>query len=239
MAMPRPHEQAGADGAAQAHHGDLRARQALAQPGLALDDRVFVGHAAPAPEFPTHERSFASAAQGARLTARPDWPAFRALFPTLQHKTYLASGSYGLLAAPVEAAFRRYLDDRLEKGVDWGGWGERHEAVRDAVAGLLNAQADEIAVTTSASAGINSLASALRLRGAAQQGRGVQPGIPHRAQIWHAQASRGAIVEHAPEAPTAPCRWSTSTGRSTSGPSSSRSPTSATATARGSTWRAW
>jgi hypothetical protein len=47
----------------------------------------------------------------------------------------------------------------MEKGVDWGGWGERQEAVREAVADLLNAGADEIAVTTSASAGINSLAS--------------------------------------------------------------------------------
>jgi len=134
------------------------------------------------------------------LTAQPDWTAFRALFPTLKHKTYLASGSYGLLAAPVEAAFRRYLDDRLAKGVDWGGWGERQEAVRGAVAGLLNAQADEIAVTTSASAGINSLASALSFEGPRNKVVVSNLEFPTGAQIWHAQASRGAVVTHVPEA---------------------------------------
>ena len=135
------------------------------------------------------------------MTAEPDWTAFRALFPTLEHKAYLASGSYGLLARPVEAAMRRYLDDRLEKGVDWGGWGERQEAVREAVAGLLNATPDEIAVTTSASAGINSLASALSFEGPRNRVVVSNLEFPTGAQIWHAQAPRGAEVAHAPEAP--------------------------------------
>jgi hypothetical protein len=107
------------------------------------------------PEPPPHERRFAPPDKSPILSGHPDWAALRALFPTLRHKAYLASGSYGPLAKPVEAALRLYLDDRLEKGVDWGGWGERQEAVREGVAGLLNADADEIAVTTSASAGIN------------------------------------------------------------------------------------
>lgn len=134
------------------------------------------------------------------MTAEPDWPAFRALFPTLQRKAYLASGSYGLLGAPVEAALRRYLDDRLEMGVDWGGWTERQEAVRAAVAGLLNAGADEVAVTASASAGINSLASALGFEGPRNRVVVSNLEFPTGAQIWHAQASRGAVVEHVPEA---------------------------------------
>ncbi|MBS0361179.1 MAG: aminotransferase class V-fold PLP-dependent enzyme [Proteobacteria bacterium] len=134
------------------------------------------------------------------MTAEPDWAAFRALFPTTQHKAYLASGSYGLLARPVEAAVRRYLDDRLKTGVDWGGWGERQEAVREAVAGLLNATTDEIAVTTSASAGINSLASALDFSGPRNKVVVSNLEFPTGAQIWHAQAPRGAVVEHVPEA---------------------------------------
>jgi hypothetical protein len=40
------------------------------------------------------------------LSGHPDWAALRALFPTLRHKAYLASGSYGLLAKPFEAALR-------------------------------------------------------------------------------------------------------------------------------------
>lgn len=130
-----------------------------------------------------------------------DWAAFRALFPTLQGKAYLASGSYGLLGAPVEAAIRSYVDDRLEKGADWGGWVGKAEAVRDGVAALLNAGPDEIAVTASASAGINSLASALDLSGARNKVVVSNFEFPTGAQIWHAQAPRGAIVEHVPEGP--------------------------------------
>lgn len=129
-----------------------------------------------------------------------DWPAFRALFPTLKDKTYLASGSYGLLARPVEAAFRQYLDDRLARGVDWGGWGARTEAVREGMAGLLNAEADEIAVTTSASDGINSLASAIDFSGPRNKVVVSNLEFPTGAQIWHAQAPRGAVVEHVAEA---------------------------------------
>ncbi len=134
------------------------------------------------------------------MSGAPDWAAFRALFPTLATKTYLASGSYGLLARPVEAAVRRYLDDRLEKGVDWGGWGARTEAVREGMAALLNAGADEIAVTTSASAGVNSLASALDFSGPRNKVVVSNFEFPTGAQIWHAQAPRGAVVEHVAEA---------------------------------------
>jgi selenocysteine lyase/cysteine desulfurase len=129
-----------------------------------------------------------------------DWAAFRALFPTLERKAFLASGSYGLLARPVEAAVRQYLDDRIERGVDWAGWGERTEAVRAGMAGLLNAGPDEIAVTTSASAGINSLASALDFSGPRNKVVVSNFEFPTGAQIWHAQAPRGAVVEHVAEA---------------------------------------
>jgi selenocysteine lyase/cysteine desulfurase len=129
-----------------------------------------------------------------------DWTAFRALFPTCKDKTYLASGSYGLLARPVEAAVRQYLDDRIAKGADWGGWAVHTDAVRDGMAALLNAGADEIAVTTSASAGINSLASALDFSGPRNKVVVSNFEFPTGAQIWHAQASRGAVVEHVAEA---------------------------------------
>jgi hypothetical protein len=47
----RAHEESRADRPAKAHHGDLGLGQALAQPGFALDDRVFVVQHAP-PETP-------------------------------------------------------------------------------------------------------------------------------------------------------------------------------------------
>jgi selenocysteine lyase/cysteine desulfurase len=130
-----------------------------------------------------------------------DFEAFRAEFPTLRHKTYLNSGSYGLLSHKVAASFRRYPDDRLELGVDWGQWIGRAEAVREGMAGLLNATPQEIAVTTSASAGINSLASALDFSGPRNRVLVSNFEFPTSGQIWHAQARRGAVVDHVPEAP--------------------------------------
>jgi aspartate aminotransferase-like enzyme len=66
---------------------------------------------------------------------------------------------------------------------------------------LLNAGPDEIAVTTSASAGINSLASALDFSGPRNKVVVANFEFPTGAQIWHAQAPRGAVVEHVPEGP--------------------------------------
>ena len=78
----------------------------------------------------------------------------RERFPTLAHKIYLNSGSYGLLARDVRRAFEDYLTGREERGSDWGEWTARSEAVRTHIARVLNAAPDEMAVTATSSAGI-------------------------------------------------------------------------------------
>ena len=123
----------------------------------------------------------------------------RERFPTLARKTYLNSGSYGLLAVDVRRAFERYLDHREECGSDWPGWMEQHEALRTRVATLLNAGADEIAITASASAGINAIASALDFNGPRNTVVASDFEFPTSGQIWHAQERRGARVVHVPE----------------------------------------
>lgn len=132
-------------------------------------------------------------------TSTPDWDALRSRFPVFQKKTYINSCSYGALAVEVETAIQRYLQDRLDEGCDWNYWVERNEAARSSFARLLGAIPDEIAVTTSASAGINSVASALRF----DQGRHKivisDYEFPTDAQIWYAQELRGAEVVRVPE----------------------------------------
>jgi selenocysteine lyase/cysteine desulfurase len=123
----------------------------------------------------------------------------RKRFPTLQHKVYLNSGSYGLLSVDVKAAFERYLSNRLERGSDWGEWVERSDAVRTRVARLLNTADDEIAVTASASAGINAIASGLDFSGERNKIVASNFEFPTSGQIWHAQEKRGARVVHVPE----------------------------------------
>ena len=126
--------------------------------------------------------------------SKPDWNATRARFPVLGARTYLNSCAYGALATDVSEAFQRYLNDRLEKGTDWAYWVERNDCVRMAVADFLGATSDEIAVTTSASAGINSIASALRFTGSRKKVVISDYEFPTSAQIWYAQEARGANV---------------------------------------------
>jgi selenocysteine lyase/cysteine desulfurase len=124
---------------------------------------------------------------------------FRARFPTLATKAYMNSGSYGLLAPEVAAAFQAYLDDRLRCGSEWGWWVEKAEGVRKGMAALLHVTPDEIAVTASASAGVNAVASSLHFRGPRNKVLVSNFEFPTSGQIWHAQDPRGAVIEHVPE----------------------------------------
>jgi selenocysteine lyase/cysteine desulfurase len=128
----------------------------------------------------------------------PNWEALRALFPVLQRKTYLNSCSYGALATPVREAFQQYLDSRDTKGSDWDWWVMQNENVRRVIAEFLNVDDDEVAVTASASAGINSLASALQFDGARNKIVISDFEFPTNGQIWYAQEPRGAKVVRVP-----------------------------------------
>lgn len=123
----------------------------------------------------------------------------RTRFPTLKHKAYINSGSYGLLALEVQQAFEHYLAGRLDSGADWGAWVQRYEDVRSRVATLLGAKPDEIAVTASASAGLNALASSFSFTGVRNKIVVSDFEFPTSGQIWHAQERAGAHVEHVPE----------------------------------------
>ena len=127
----------------------------------------------------------------------PDFAALRRDFPLLERKVYLNSGSYCALANSVKAAFDAYLEERLTVGANWGLWVTKNEAVRTGIANVLNALPDEIAITTSASAGINALASAMDFTGRRNKVVVSDFEFPTNAQIWHAQEKRGANIVHA------------------------------------------
>jgi selenocysteine lyase/cysteine desulfurase len=110
--------------------------------------------------------------------------------------TYLNSGSYSALAKDVKAAFDSYLEDRLQVGANWDVWVTKNDAVRAAMARVLGATSDEIAVTASASAGLNALATALQFTGDRNKVVTSDFEFPTNAQIWHAQEPRGARVVH-------------------------------------------
>jgi len=117
-------------------------------------------------------------------------------FPIFRDKIYLNSCSQGALSDEVRQSFADYLRDWDEKGAPWEYWVERMEAARAAFAGLVNADSSEIAVTTSASAGVSTLASALDFTGERNKIVVSDFEFPTVAQIWHAQEARGAKVVH-------------------------------------------
>lgn len=121
-------------------------------------------------------------------------------FPILQKKVYLNSCSQGALSLEVKQAYETYLDDWDEQGSPWEVWVERMEAARQAFAGLVKAEPNEVAVCTSVSAGVSALASALDFSGERNKVVISDFEFPTIGQIWHAQEQRGAKVVHVPAA---------------------------------------
>ena len=117
----------------------------------------------------------------------------RSRFPIFETKTYVNSCSQGALSDSVRAAYMDYLDGWDERGAPWDYWVERTEAARGAFARLVNAQPDDVAVTTSLSAGVSALASAIDF---SRRPKVVISDyeFPTIGQIWHALEARGAEV---------------------------------------------
>ena len=120
--------------------------------------------------------------------------AIRAQFPIFKSKIFLNSCSQGALSEAVEASLLAHIRSWHEQGSPWDRWVEEYENARTAFARFIGAEQDEVAVVPSASAGINSVASALHFG----KRRKVVMGefeFPTMGQIWLAQRSRGAEVE--------------------------------------------
>jgi selenocysteine lyase/cysteine desulfurase len=119
-------------------------------------------------------------------------------FPVFERRVYINSCSQGALSDSVRDAYSRYLDDWDEHGAPWEYWVGQLEAVRARIAGLVNAGEEEIAVTTSVSAGVSALASGLTFDGGRDKVVLSDFEFPTIGQIWHAQERRGVRVEHVP-----------------------------------------
>lgn len=117
-------------------------------------------------------------------------------FPIFQDKVYINSCSQGALSLDVVDAYQTYLRDWQEQGSPWDAWVGKLEATRHAFAGLVNARADEVAVTASVSDAVSSLAGALDFSGPRNKIVATDFDFPTTAQIWHAQEARGAQVMH-------------------------------------------
>src|SRR5215216_1090440 len=118
-------------------------------------------------------------------------------FSVFERLVYLNSCSQGALSDSVRAAYEDYLDGWDERGGPWDYWVERAETAATTFARIVCAERDDVAVTTSLSAGLSAFASAVDFE--------ARPRVvisdfefPTVGQIWHAQELRGAEVVHVP-----------------------------------------
>ncbi len=118
----------------------------------------------------------------------------RSRFNIFQRKIYLNTCSQGALSDAVQAGLADYIASWHEQGSPWETWVNRYEEARTAFAQFINASPDEVAIVTSASAGINSIASALDFKERKKVVMG-EFEFPTMGHVWLAQRIRGAEVQ--------------------------------------------
>ena len=118
----------------------------------------------------------------------------RSHFPILREKTYLYSCSQGALSDAAEAGMKQYAASWRTSAAPWDEWVGACETLRAEFARFINAEPDEVAITTSASAGINPIANAFDFK---QRNKVVmgEYEFPTMGQIWLAQKARGAEIQ--------------------------------------------
>jgi len=118
----------------------------------------------------------------------------RARFPIFREKIYLNSCSQGALSDSVRSGLDAYTASWDKYGSPWDIWVDEYEKARAGFAKFLGANTDEVAILPSASAGINSIASALNFRERKKIVLG-EFEFPTMGHVWLAQRERSAQVE--------------------------------------------
>src|SRR6266849_8728256 len=95
-----------------------------------------------------------------------DWQTVRELFPAAQTYTYLNSAAAPPLSLYAAREGKRYYEEMLQHGdIVYDRWVTQIEEVREKLARLLHAQANQLAFTYSSSHGMNLVAQILAKRG--------------------------------------------------------------------------
>ena len=95
-----------------------------------------------------------------------NWDDIRKQFPVTEKSTYLNSAAAGPLSRATMAAATEYYQQMMDDGdIHWDEWLQKREDVRRKVAAFINAEPDEIALTTNTSSGMNVIIDALETHG--------------------------------------------------------------------------
>src|ERR1700743_3633421 len=117
----------------------------------------------------------------------------RSRFPILREKTYLYNCSQGALSDAAAAGMQAYAESWRSSSAPWNDWVDVYESMRAECASFIHADPDEIAIMTSASAGINAVANAIQFSKRPKVVMGEYE-FPTMGQIWLAQQPRGAQI---------------------------------------------
>ena len=95
-----------------------------------------------------------------------DWRDIREQFPVTANYIYLNAAAAGPLArATAQAGVSYYEQMKNDGDLHWDDWLARREEVRAKVAAFINAEPDEIGLTTNTSSGMNIIVDALEKHG--------------------------------------------------------------------------
>ena len=96
----------------------------------------------------------------------PNWSEIRSHFPVTARSTYLNAAAAGPLAKSTQLAATEYYRQMMNDGdIHWDNWLAKREEVRARVASFINAEPDEIGLTTNTSSGMNLIIDALENHG--------------------------------------------------------------------------
>ena len=95
-----------------------------------------------------------------------NWDDIRKQFPVTNDCVYLNTAAAGPLARTTAQAAQGYYEQMMNEGdLRWDDWLARREQVRAKVAEFINAEPDEIGLTTNTSSGMNLIVDALEKHG--------------------------------------------------------------------------
>jgi selenocysteine lyase/cysteine desulfurase len=95
----------------------------------------------------------------------PDWAAARALFPALREWTYLNTATFGQLSTRTVEAVAEHFERRNRTAcADFLTWFDDHDRLREKIARLIHARADDIAFFQNASSALAVLMHGIRWR---------------------------------------------------------------------------
>ena len=95
-----------------------------------------------------------------------NWDDIRRQFPVTENSTYLNAAAAGPLSRATMAAATEYYQQMMDDAdTHWDEWLAKREDVRRKVAAFINAEPDEIALTTNTSSGMSVIVDALETHG--------------------------------------------------------------------------